>query len=89
MEEMCAAQWAPSLDMYHIHKKAHVSFGDLYLAFWESNRRNSMNTLSIEESISIYGGNCKEAYNMGHKLGQKLRTIVDDILLATGIYKIL
>lgn len=34
-------------------------------------------------------GYYKKAYNMGHKLGQKLRTIVDDIHLATGIYKIL
>jgi hypothetical protein len=34
-------------------------------------------------------GYYKEAYNMGHKLGQKLRTIVDVILLATGIYKML
>ena len=31
----------------------------------------------------------KKAYNMGHKLGPKLRTIVDDIRLATGIYKML
>ncbi len=34
-------------------------------------------------------GYYKEAYNMGHKLGQKFRTIVDDIRLATSIYKIL